>query len=249
MFGVFEICAVAGTFLLAGVIKGVIGLGLPVVSLAILTVVFDLTSAMALLLAPSFVTNLWQALAGQGGRTILLRIWPFLLMMVTTVWIGVAALTRVDLSLLSALLGALLVVYSSVNLAGFRLTVKPNQEPWIGLLAGSANGILTGMTGSFVVPGVMYIEAIGLAKDTLIQAMGILFTLSTIMLAFALQQSGILTLDFGVLSASAVAPAAIGMIIGQRIRRSLSKRLFWRAFFISLLIMGGYIILSATTVV
>ena len=42
-------------FLLAGTVKGVIGLGLPTVSLAILTIAMDLTSAMALLLIPSFV--------------------------------------------------------------------------------------------------------------------------------------------------------------------------------------------------
>ena len=42
------------TFLLAGLVKGVIGLGLPTVSLAILTVALDLPSAMVLLLVPSF---------------------------------------------------------------------------------------------------------------------------------------------------------------------------------------------------
>src|SRR3954468_12069710 len=114
---------VAGTFLLAGTVKGVIGLGLPTVSLALLTVAFDLPSAMALLLVPSFVTNLWQASVGGHGKTILHRLWPFLVMATVTVWVGAQALTRVDVSLLAALLGVLLATYSTVNLRGIQLTI------------------------------------------------------------------------------------------------------------------------------
>ena len=106
MFDALTILAIAGTFLLAGTVKGVIGLGLPTVSLALLTVAIDLPHAMALLLVPSFITNLWQAAVGGNGGAILRRLWPFLLMATGTVWLGATALTRVDLSLLSALLGA-----------------------------------------------------------------------------------------------------------------------------------------------
>ena len=121
MFDAFTMLAVAATFLIAGTVKGVIGLGLPTVSLAILTVALDLPSAMALLLVPSLVTNVWQAVVGGNGGAILRRLWPFLLMATVTVWLGATALTRVDLALLSALLGALLVVYSGLSLAGLRL--------------------------------------------------------------------------------------------------------------------------------
>ena len=64
---------IGATFLLAGTVKGVIGLGLPTVSLALLTTTLGLQPAMALLLAPSLVTNLWQAVSGGQGRTILAR--------------------------------------------------------------------------------------------------------------------------------------------------------------------------------
>ena len=125
---------ILATFLIAGTVKGVIGLGLPTVSLALLTVAIDLPTAMALLLVPSFVTNLWQALVGGNARLILQRLWPFLLLATLTIWIGVSALTRVNLSLLSALLGALLVAYAGANLSGLRLTISPQQELWAGPL-------------------------------------------------------------------------------------------------------------------
>jgi len=241
----FALTAIGGTFLIAGMVKGVIGLGLPTVSLALLTVTLDLPSAMALLLVPSFITNLWQAVVGGQGGAILQRIWPFLLLATGTVWNGAIALRQVDLSLLSALLGLLLVIYGVANLAGLRFSLTQHQAAWLGPVLGTVNGVLTGMTGSFVVPGVMFLQAIGLPRDMLIQAMGILFTLSTLALAVALQRNAFVTAELAGLSAAAVPPAIIGMIAGQRLRQNLSEQLFRRTFFIALLVLGTYIIFRA----
>lgn len=245
MFDSATLLVVAGTFFIAGAVKGVIGLGLPTVSLALLTVALDLPTAMALLLVPSFVTNLWQSVVGGNARGILYRLWPFLLMATVTVWIGVGALTRLDPSLLTALLGALLVTYSVVNLGGMRLTIPTRHELWAGPLIGSANGVLTGMTGSFVVPGVMFLQAIGLSRDVLIQAMGMLFTASTLALAAALQQANLLTVGHGAVSGAAVLPAIVGMMVGQRVRKSLSEQRFRAVLFIALFLLGAYIIGNA----
>lgn len=237
--------AIVSTFLVAGIVKGVIGLGLPTVSLALLTATLGLPQAMALLLGPSLVTNLWQAVVGGHGVAILRRIWPFLLMATTTVWLGASALTRVDVALLSALLGILLIAYAAINLAGFQPTVTAGQETWVGLLVGLANGVLTGMTGSFVLPGVLFLQAIGLPRDMLIQSLGMLFTASTFALAIALQGNALLTIELGMLSAAAVVPAIGGMTVGRLVRDRLSEKTFRRAFFIALLILGAYIITRA----
>ncbi|MEO3998945.1 sulfite exporter TauE/SafE family protein [Mesorhizobium sp. CAU 1732] len=236
---------VAGTFLLAGLVKGVIGLGLPTVSLALLTATMGLPQAMALLLVPSFVTNVWQALVGGNFRAITMRIWPFLVMATVTVWIGALALTRLDVSILSAMLGCLLIVYAVVNLAGIRIAVPARHEVWAGPVIGATNGVLTGMTGSFVVPGVMFLQAIGLPRDMLVQAMGMLFALSTLALAIALGGSGLLSADLGWTSALAVVPAIGGMMLGQAVRGRLSETMFRRVFFIGILLMGLYIVAGA----
>lgn len=245
MFDPLTITVITATFLLAGSVKGVIGLGLPTVSLGVLTAAIDLTTAMALLIVPSFVTNLAQAVMGGNGRAILLRTWPFLLMATLTVWLGATALTRLNLSFLSALLGGLLVVYSALSLTGVRLVIPAQREFWAGPLFGTANGILTGMTGSFVVPGVMYLQAIGMNRDALVQAMGVLFTASTVALAVALQGNSLLTPKLGLVSAAAVIPAAVGMVFGQRIRRRLSEERFRKVFFIGILALGAFIIVKA----
>ena len=81
MLDPLAIAAIALTFLLAGTVKGVIGLGLPTVSLGLLTMALDLTTAMALMVVPSFVTNVWQAVAGGHGRASLRRIAARLMLM------------------------------------------------------------------------------------------------------------------------------------------------------------------------
>ena len=236
---------IIATFLLAGTVKGVIGLGLPTVSLAVLTVLLDLTTAMALLLVPSFVTNVWQAIAGGMGKSVLRRIWPFLFMASITVWLGATALTSLELYLLSALLGGLLIVYAGINLCGFRFSIPSRHEMWLGPVAGLMNGVFTGMTGSFVVPGVMYLQGIGLSRDALIQSMGMLFTVSTIALGAALHGTRLLTPEHGLVSLIALIPAMTGMIAGQKIRKKLPEQLFRRVFFVAILLLGLYIMINA----
>lgn len=228
MFKLTTVIVVSAAFFIAGAVKGVIGFGLPVVSLGLLTVALDLPTAMALLVVPSLVTNLWQSVVGGNAKIIVHRLWPFLATATVTVWIGVAALARLNPSLLTALLGAQLVTYSLASLRGISLTIPIRHERWAGPLTGSVNGVLTGMTGSSVVPGVMFLQAIGLPRDVLTQAMGMLFATSTLALAAALQQANFLTADHGVLSSAAVLPAIAGMIGGRWIRKGLSKERFGR---------------------
>lgn len=236
------IAAIAATFLLAGCVKGVVGLGLPTVSLALLTATIGLQPAMALLLAPSLVTNLWQAAIGGHGKAILARTWPFLATATAAIWIGAQALTRVDVALLSALLGALLVVYAAAGLRRPQVAIPRHWEVWAGPLVGTANGVLTGMTGSFVVPGVLYLQAIGLPRDMLVQAMGMLFAASTIGLALALGGQRLLTAELGILSVAAIVPALIGMALGQRLRRRIPEARFRQILLAALAALGLFII-------
>lgn len=234
--------AICATFLLAGFIKGVVGLGLPTISLALLTAVLGLPQAMALLLVPSFATNLWQALAGGNALSILRRNWQFFTLATLTVWIGALSLSRLDTDVLAGLLGLILVVYAVLNLAGLRFTVPAARQPWVGSLFGATNGVLTGMTGSFVVPGVMYLQATGMPRDALVQAMGILFVLSTAALAVALGGNGLLNATLGAQSAIALLPAIAGMVIGQKVRGHLSEARFRTVLFSALLALGLYLL-------
>jgi len=247
MFDLSSAAQIAAVFLLAGAVKGVVGLGLPTVSLGLLTAAFDLPTAMALMVAPSFATNLLQAAVGGHGRALLRRLWPFLAAAAATVWVGAAALVRLDLALLSLLLGLLLAAYAAQGLAGVGIAVPARWQGWAGPAFGAVNGALTGMTGSFVVPGVLYLQAIGLGREALVQAMGMLFTVSTLALAVSLQGHGLLDAALGLASAAALLLAVLGMALGRMLRRRLSEARFRRVFFLALLALGLYIAARAAS--
>jgi len=240
-----DVVIIALVFSLAGAVKGGIGLGLPTVSLALLSVAIDLPSAMALLIVPSLVTNIWQSVVGKNTWLVFKRIWPFLFCATFTIWVGALSLTRIDTAILSALLGVLITAYAVLGLLGFRMTLSLQKEYWVGPIAGIVNGVLTGMTGSFVVPGVMYLQSLGLTRDALIQAMGMLFTVSTLALGIALRSNTILTPELSILSTLAVLPAIAGMYIGSKIKGQLSEQRFKRIFFFALFLLGIYLLYSS----
>ena len=230
----------AAIFALAGFVKGIVGLGLPTVSLAMTTAFLGLPAGMALLLFPSLIANLWQACSGGQIRAVLARIWPLLLPATLCIPLGASLLKDGNLPALTATLGAVLIAYSVFGL--FRLvpqvTLTAARRLWLGLLAGLANGMLTGMTGSFVVPGILYLQSAGLNKDALIQAMGILFTLSTLGLAVSLGGSGFLNRELALLSALCVLPALAGMLAGRALRRHIPEARFRQILFFALFLTG-----------
>jgi len=245
MFDFTTISGIAGTFFIAGVSKGILGLGLPSISLAFLTVLIDLQTAMALLLVPSFITNLYQGCVGGNSFVLMKRLWPFLVFASVTIPIGVLVLKQFEPSILSGLLGGLLVTYAVLSAVGFRITLKPYHEMWAGPLFGAINGMFTGMTGSFVVPGVMFMQSLNLSRQMLIQAMGLLFTISTLILGVTLQENNILNTELWIVSTISLAPAILGMLLGQKICNHLSEQLFRKLFFTTLFILGVYILANA----
>ena len=110
---------------------------------------------------------------------------------------------------------------------------------------GLTTGILFGFTGSFLVPGVLYMQALGFKRDHFVQAMGIAFSFSTFVLWIFLAGNGLFSLQLGVISAAVCVPALIGMVIGQKLRKGMSEDLFRRAFFITLLGLSLYIVARA----
>ena len=231
-------------FCIAGFVKGMVGLGLPTVSLGLLSLFVDLPTAMALLVMPSLLTNIWQAIVGGEFSSLFRRLWLFFLSAVTMVHVGAELFTMVDTALLQRLLGALLLLYALLALIGKTPQLSPAQERVSSPICGAINGMLTGLTGTLFIPGVMFLQAIGLSKDALVQAMGMLFAASTASLGLALYWNGLMPFDVGILSCGALLPALFGMRIGQTLRGHFSQDLFRRLFLIAIGGLGGHILLS-----
>src|SRR5215469_12095025 len=110
------LAATAGAFLLAGFVKGVIGLGLPTVSIGLLGLLMTPSQAAALLVVPSLVTNVWQAAAGGGVLEIGRRLWPMLLGTCIGTFLGAMLLPHDDSGRATMWLGLALVFYAALGL-------------------------------------------------------------------------------------------------------------------------------------
>lgn len=225
---------VALVFLLAGLVKGVVGLGLPTISVGLLALAMPPAEAAALLILPSLLTNIAQA-AGPALRPLLARLWPMLASILpgtlagSFVIGGAAALPALGLALLA---------YAAWGLAGPPLTLGAALERRSAVPIGLAGGLVTGATGIFVIPVVPWLGALGLGRDALVQAMGLGFLAATLALAAGLWLQGGLTLGLAGGSALAVVPALAGQWLGGRLRGQLPALVFRRAFFLALLLLG-----------
>jgi len=232
---------VLAVFALAGFTKGIIGLGLPTISMGLLAVVLSPVEAAALLILPSLVTNVWQMLDGPHLKSLVRRLWPLNLGVCVGTWAGAAFLSGLGGPYGALALGIALMAYAVSGLAALKLAVPPGAEGWMGPLAGAGTGAITAATGVFVIPAVPYLQAIGLTKDELVQALGLSFTVSTMALAVTLAGGADLDVGLAWPSAAGVAVALAGMRLGQAVRARLSAATFRLWFFAGLLALGAYL--------
>ncbi|HEK1685818.1 TPA: sulfite exporter TauE/SafE family protein [Pseudomonas putida] len=232
------------TFALAGAVKGVIGLGMPTIAMGLLGLAMPPAQAAALLIVPSTLTNLWQLASGGHLRGLLKRLGSMLVMIVAGTLLGSLWLGIDSGPWAAHALGGALLVYALYGLVGPGVRVAPQWEWWLGPLCGLLTGVVTAATGVFVMPGVPYLQGLGLTRDELVQAMGLSFTVST--LALALGLAGQDALDGPALGASllVLVPALLGMFAGTWLRQRISAVLFKRCFFIGLALLGGHLLVN-----
>jgi uncharacterized protein len=233
---------IAAVFLVAGGIKGVLGLGLPTVGMGLLSIVMTPAQAAAILVIPALVTNIWQVALGPALFTLVRR---FALMIVATV-IGtfstVEFLTRSSQSAASAL-GAVLAAYGIYGLVGRRLELRPRSERWLSPLVGFVTGMLNGATGVFVIPGAPYLSSLRLDKEELVQILGINAFICPLALATALMVQGQLRIEVAGSWMVALVFSLAGMYVGQIVRQRFDEQVFRRSFFVGLLALGMYMCL------
>jgi len=234
---------IAGVFILAGFVKGVVGLGLPAIAMGLLAVVMRPADAASILILPTVATNVWQMAAGPSLWPVVVRLWPTMLGVICGTLAGAGWL--VDGPYAAALLGVALAIYALTGLARLHVTVSPAREPWVGPLVGVITGLVAAATGVFAMPAVVYLQAIGLEKEDLVQALGLSFTISSLALAVNLASVSALNLSLGAASLGALAVAGVGMWLGQTLRLRLRPETFRLCFLFGLLALGVYLVARA----
>jgi uncharacterized membrane protein YfcA len=233
----------AAVLMLGGLVKGVLGLGLPVISVGLLGLIMPPLQAAALLVVTNFATNVWQVAAGPSLGRLIARLWPMMLAICLGSVGGAGLLAYGRSGQGVGLLGGALAVYAGLGLLAVRPQVPRGAEIWLGPLVGAATGAITIVTGVFVVPAVPYLQALGLDREDLVQALGLSFLVSTLALAAVLAGAGLFDAGVAGSSVAALAPALLGMWIGSRLRSRLSQATFRLCFLWGLLALGLYLVL------
>jgi uncharacterized membrane protein YfcA len=238
--------AIILVFLLAGTVKGIMGMGMPTVAIGLMGLFLAPVDAAAILILPGFLTNVWQMLAGPALRETFRRLAGLMSGITLGTIVGVGFFAGRSSALATFALGAVLAAYALLALVSPRFTVAPRHEWWLGPLSGVFTGIISGATGIFVIPMVPYLASLGLAREALIQALGSAFTVAVLALGLCLWGFGKITSAAGTLSLIAIIPAFIGMAIGQWLRHRLSANAFRLVFLSSILALGAWMMIHAS---
>ncbi|HJP07824.1 MAG: hypothetical protein CL395_06280 [Acidiferrobacteraceae bacterium] len=236
---------VGAVFFLGGAVKGVVGFGLPLVSITLLTPLYGLIDAIGMMLLPAIITNFWQAISGGRFITIWRRLWGLLLPGALFTWLTANVLAQVDAYWPTVLLGLVILAYSGTGLWSWQPPEPGHREKWLSPLAGMLTGVFSGLTGVLVFPLAVYLQALRLDRQILLQAMGIYLLLANLVLASVFSWQGLFPQGIVSLAMTGVTAGLVGMALGRLIQKRLSERQFKRVFFLSLGVLGIYVFLGA----
>ncbi len=229
-------------FIFAGLVKGVTGMGLPTVAMGLLGMFMPLPIAAALLVIPSFVTNVLQFFTGPSVRQIISRLWLMMLLILAGTVAASSLLISINPAWSAFGLGVALIIYAAFALVSPSFTVSEAREKWLSPIIGGVTGVITGATGVFVMPAVPFLQSLRFSKDELVQALGLSFTVSTVALAAGLYFHDAYRVEQFSLSFLSIFPALAGMWLGQKVRVRISARLFRKCFLLLLIVLGTELI-------
>ena len=232
---------IAGVFMLAGFVKGVVGLGLPTVSMGILATTMAPSQALTIVIVPAVITNIWQTFVGPYLPDIVRRLWPLLAGTALGIWLNAGSLTGPYAHYLPIALGIILVIYAVLGLSRIAFKVARRNEKWVGGIVGLTTGLISAATGVQVIPSMPFLQALGMEKDELVQALGVFFTVATLSLTINLTTSGLLTAATALPGLIGLVCSFAGMFIGQALRTRMPADAFRRYFLIAMIFLGLYI--------
>jgi len=231
------------SFVLGGVVKGTLGVGLPLLAIPLMSVVIPSPRAIGLVAIPVISSNVWQMIESRQLVGGLRRFWPLI---ITQVFITLLTV-RITLSLNAGQMNKLIAVSMilAVVLMAFKpnFRVSPSQEKKISAFVGVLSGILGGvsaLTGPVVIT---YLFALKLSRSEFVGCISIIYLASSLPLYAAMiyyQRMGVQDLGYSVL---ALVPMAIGLIIGKLIRDKMSEKVFRSVLYSYLIAMSVALIL------
>lgn len=228
---------IAVAFVCAGLVKGVVGGGLPAVAVPIMAGAIEPALAAAITLVPVVATNIWLLLQGGLFRQVMRRYWRFLVTLGIGTALGSQILANTPPGTMRLVIGALLVVLSPLPFMPQGWAIPAGTQRWLNPLAGFGMGLVGGAT-VMLAPAIVYFVALRIDKNLFVASMGAIALFSMLPLFIGLAASRVLGPGELFLSAIALAPAALGMAVGIWLRGRVSQRGFQWLLSAALLAIG-----------
>ena len=213
---------------LAGLVKGALGAGLPVVAVPVLAAFFDVPFAIAMMVVPTVVTNIWQVWQFRRERTGL----GWLASLCVSAGIGIAIGTWLLANLPSHVLGVILaivvVAYIVMRLTKPHWHIPPRVAARLAPAVGLVSGFLQGATGISAPVSLSFLSSLGFSRPQFVFAASTLFVSFSAVQVPSLIATGILTWHRLALSAVAFVPILATMPVGNWLAKRLSRQAFDR---------------------
>jgi uncharacterized protein len=226
--------------LLAGFVKGAVGFALPLILISSLSTFLPPEDALAVLVIPTLVANLWQAARGGFAplKLVFRKFRRFLAVLLAGILIGAQFIPYFSEQVMFLLIGGPVVAFSLVQLAGFKFSVPDGRKGVVEVVLGSAAGVIGGVTGVWGPPTIAYLTALDTPKKVQIQTIGVIFGSGAVMLLLSHLQSGVLNARTLPWSLMMVGPVIAGMALGVLVQDRLDPVKFRRITLIVLALAG-----------
>ncbi len=230
--------AIALAFLAGGLVKGVLGIGLPLVVVPAIATLTSPLQAIALLLVPALSSNVMQAYQAGLGPSALRRFWPACAAIVIGSWLGSSVLIRADDATATAVVGFVVVLFCATQFLTQLPAIGAAQERWFTPAAGTASGFAGGLTGFFGLTLVPYLLALRLSKEDFVATVALLYLCGVSAMYLHLALIDTFTWPVVGMSAAASIPTLLGVWLGSLLRRRVSEAAFRRLLLAVLVVMA-----------
>lgn len=224
----------------AGIVKGVVGFAMPMVMISALGSMVSPEVALAGLIVPTVVTNVWQALRqGLGAAWESIRRFRLFLLVGFLLLMGSAQLVPyLPKPLMSLMIGLPVTIYAGLGLIGRPLTLPGGAGRKGEATMGAVAGFFAGFSGVWGPPTVAMLTARGTDMQEQMRVQGVIYGLGSLALLGAHVVSGVLNAKTLPLSLALVLPALAGLWIGFRIQDRIDQPTFRKLTLLVLLIAG-----------
>lgn len=211
-----------------GLVKGVTGMGMPMVAVPVVAAFLGVQHAVAVLVVPIVATNFLQFWAYRSHRRDTEFLPLFLAAGVAGVGIGTWLLVELPERALSLGMAAMVAFYITLQLARPGLRLGARMAQWLAAPAGMAAGALQGATGVSGPVTAMFLHARGLARESYVFAAAAMFLLFGLVQLPALMLAGIMTWRIVLEGTLALLPALAMMSVGGWLARFIKPETFNR---------------------